>query len=110
MVCAVSVGGGTPHDTATKLCATFEAGAYVELPAWDAVMTTVPIVPVSVTVLPETVAGPLTTSVTGKPEVATGATMVKGASHAVWLLIGANVIVCGHVVTTKVRDTAGALE
>src|SRR4051794_9205079 len=41
-----------------KLCLTAGAAAKVELPAWLAWMTTVPAAPVSVTVLPETFAGP----------------------------------------------------
>ena len=64
--------GVVPHAATAKLSPTLWAAAKVELPAWDAVRTTVPTAPVSVTVLPETVAGPLTVSVKGSPDVATG--------------------------------------
>ena len=81
MVCGVITG---MHAVTAKLCAKLGADAKVELPAWDAVNTTVPVRPVSVTKLfPEIVAGPLvTTSVTGRLELAVGVT-VKAASHAV---------------------------
>ena len=77
----------------TKFCATGVAAVKLPLPAWVAVRTTVPATPVRVTVLPETVAGPLTASVTARPELASGKTNVNGASHAVWVAMGANVIV-----------------
>jgi hypothetical protein len=55
-----------------KLVVTSVAGLYTALPPWFAANTTVP-TPVTVTMLPLMVAGPLfTLSATGSPLVATG--------------------------------------
>src|SRR5689334_12485499 len=74
MDCGINAGA---QGATTKLCTTVGAAANVALPAWVAVTTTVPVAPVSVTMLPEIVAGPLTASVTGRPELATGEIRAK---------------------------------
>src|SRR3954470_3298222 len=111
----VWLSGRMTHGTTRKLCVALGAGAKVRLPAWLAVNTTVPTAPVSVTVLPDTVAGPLTANVTGRPELAVGKVKVNGASQAVWPVTGAKVIVCPagggtQAATTKLCATFEAAE
>lgn len=63
----------------------------MSLPAWLAAISTIP-APVSVTVLPEIVAGPdLTLKLTAKPLLAAGAVIAKGASPKVLLPMLVNV-------------------
>jgi hypothetical protein len=78
----VGVVGTLASGATANVRLTDGAGPKLVLPAWLAVIVTLP-PPVRVTVLPESVAGPeLTTNATGNPEVA-AAVSAKGASPCV---------------------------
>ena len=84
------------------------AGLYVELPAWVAVMVTLP-TPVMLTVEPEIVAKPAVTAyVIGSPEVVVADTL-NGGSVNVCAPIEENVMVCEVPATAlKLCVTSGA--
>jgi hypothetical protein len=80
------------HGVTVKLRTTEVAGAKVAFPGCDAVTVTRP-VPVSVTTLPETVAGPATEYVIGRPEVLCAVSVILPTTSGK-LGIVENVIVC----------------
>ena len=78
------------------------------MPAWLAVKTTDP-APVKVSVLPLTVAGPVALKVSARPELDFAESISGDAPMATDAGSGANVIVCGALVTVSVTVALAAL-
>src|SRR6187401_3156080 len=91
-----------------KLCVTWDAGLYVALPPWSAVIVQVP-TPTSVTVLPESVqtAGVVDANATARPELAVAETANGGSPNA-RLASAPKVMVWLALVTVNACETVGA--
>ena len=101
---AVSVNpvGGTTAGATVKVTVTV-AAAYCPLAAWLALSTTVP-APVSVTILPAMVAGPLTIAYVTAPLDEDVALTAKGGLPNVWAGIGPKLRVGAIPVTVSVAE------